>query len=80
MKNSELQLADRVCRLDDPSLGTSVVKQIENGVITFFRPYPHTGDFSWTGGVLCYVGIEQWTESVDDDRTDWHLLDRKALR
>lgn len=73
MKNSELQLADVISR---PTMnGIAVVKQIANGQITFFR-----ADFSWTGGVLCYVGIEEWSEDVDDDRNDSVLVSRKSLR
>lgn len=30
----------------------------EDGTVNLFRPYTHTADFSYTGGVICYVGIE----------------------
>ena len=80
MNNSELQIADKVYRERNPELGVSVVKQIKDGAITFFRPYPHTADFSYTGGVICYFGIEEWDEFVDDKRSDWVLVERKALR
>jgi hypothetical protein len=80
MNNSELQLADQVYRVRFPELGLSVVKQIKDGAITFFRPYPHTADFSSTGGVICYIGIEEWTEEADDTRNDWVLVARTTLK
>jgi hypothetical protein len=62
MKTFELQLADVV---DIGSMGsdgwnTAIVKQIEGDNVTLFRPYGTNADFSYTGGVLCYVGIEQY--------------------
>ena len=80
MNNSELKLADVVLREVHPELGISAVQQIKDGLITFFRPYPHTGDFSHTGGVTCYTGVETWTEAVDDNRSNWTLIQRKDIR
>lgn len=80
VRNSALQLADRVYRKDNPELGVSTVKQIKDGAITFFRPYTHTADFSYTGGVICYIGTEEWTEQVSDDRTEWVLVGREVLK
>ena len=77
MNNNELQLADRVTR--DNTLGVVTVKQIKNGQITFFRPYTHTADFSYTGGVICYVGVEEWSESVDI-HNNWTLVTRTPLK
>ena len=83
-KNSELQLADQVTRHD--TLGVVTVKQIKDGFITFFRPYTHTADFSHTGGVICYVGIEEWKEDVGKSSFygksggEWTLIDRKELK
>lgn len=78
MKNSELQLADVISR--PGTIGAVTVKQIEDGQIHFFRPYSVTADFSWTGGVLCYIGIEEWYEDLDNTRSDWTLVSRKVLR
>jgi len=78
VKYSELQLADVVV-LSEIVYGTATVKQIKDGTITFFRPYVHTEDFSYTGGVLCFVGIEEFTVSVDSGG-EVELLERKGLK
>lgn len=36
----------------------TVSKLNEDGTVNLFRPYTHTNDFSYTGGVICYVGVE----------------------
>lgn len=37
----------------------ATVSQVHaDGTVDLFRPYTHTADFSYTGGVICYVGIE----------------------
>lgn len=36
----------------------TVSKVHADGTVNLFRPYTHTADFSYTGGVICYVGIE----------------------
>ena len=77
MKQNELQLADQV--VDDKLLGICTVQKLTETEITFFRPYTHTGDFSYTGGVICYVGIEEWTDDRNRNR-DWKLITRKELR
>ena len=78
MNNSELQLADQVARHND--FGIATVKQITDSTVTFFRPYTVTADFSYTGGVICYVGIQTWNEERNDTRGDWTLIDRKPLK
>lgn len=78
MNNSELQLADTVTRQGTDGLVT--VKQLTDTDVTFFRPYTHTGDFSYTGGVICYVGIETWTEQRSPHVGAWTLVGRKALK
>jgi hypothetical protein len=65
---SELQLADCVEAFDGP-YGTAIVKKIEDGLITFFRPYGANASFSYTGGVICYMGIEEFTRSVTPRET-----------
>ena len=77
MLNSELQLADQVTR--DNINGVLTVKQIKDGMITFFRPYTHTNDFSYTGGVICYVGVEEWSEEIDRS-IESTLISRKSLK
>ena len=78
MLNSELQLADQLTRKG--TLGVVTVKQIKDNVITFFRPYTHTADFSYTGGVICYVGTEEWNEEIDRTVGDWTLVRRTPLK
>jgi hypothetical protein len=62
---AELQLADKV-RLahmkDDKAKGPYLVRQIDkvNGKVHLWRPYIHHADFSHTGGVIPYVGIEDF--------------------
>jgi|32_taG_2_1085360.scaffolds.fasta_scaffold46562_3 hypothetical protein len=82
---AEMQLADRVISTGvdgspDLSLGISTVKQIKDGVVTLFRPYTHTADFSCTSGVICYVGVEEYQLPLSDERRHWLLLQRKQLK
>lgn len=46
----------------------TVKKVNEDGTFVVFRPYVHTADFSYTGGIICYVGIEEYT--TDEDSVD----------
>lgn len=64
-KVSELQLGDIVEVFDD-AFGTAVINQIKDGSIHFFRPYGTSEDFSYTGGVIPYIGIETFTRPVTD--------------
>ncbi len=79
IKTSELQLADKIYSPDNYDLGNSVVKQIKEGMITLFRPYPITENFSYTGGVICSIGIDEYTICQDSDRK-WILISRKELK
>lgn len=54
----DLNLAD-IVRLFDGPYGFATVKQITTDVVVFFRPYVLTQDFSYTGGVICSIGIEE---------------------
>lgn len=57
VKITELGLGD-VVELFEGAYGSATVKQIKDSVLTFFRPYTHTAEFAYTGGVICYVGME----------------------
>jgi hypothetical protein len=62
----ELQVGDTV-RLDKGGYGpwmTAIVSKIENDLIHLFRPYGTTAGFRYTGGVICYIGIEQFTRPL----------------
>jgi hypothetical protein len=73
-----LQLADTV-NLGFGPWGNAVVTQIKNGTITLSRPYVHTADFSYTGGVIPYIGMETLTFN-QSSTTKYELLERKSLR
>lgn len=47
------------------SYATFTVVKIEENAIHVVRPYIHTSDFSYTGGVIPYVGMENFTLSPD---------------
>lgn len=80
IKTSELQLADVVAQHPVGDLWqTTLVTQVKDGKVHLFRPYGHTGDFSYTGGVIPYVGIETYKIEVDS-ATEWTLYERKELR
>ena len=67
VKQSELALGDTV-RLSpgcDP-FRDATVKQVADGCVTLFRPFVNTADFSYTGGVCCYIGIEEWKIPAND--------------
>lgn len=73
-----LQLADVIRRPGCESpYGCGTVKSIEDGHAIVFRPYVHTADFSYTGGVICYIGFEMYPVPMNDDI--WELLERKEL-
>jgi len=57
----DLKLGD-VVRLDMQAYGCATVRKInEDGTVIVFRPYIQTADFSYTGGVICYIGTEDFT-------------------
>jgi hypothetical protein len=62
LKTSELRLGDIVKAFPyDDAFSTATVERIDKGLVHFFRPYVHTNDFSYTGGVMCYVGVEHFS-------------------
>jgi hypothetical protein len=85
VKMSNLQIGDTVqdTRCTMP-FGTATVKNISkqegslNEYVTFFRPYVHTSDFKTTAGVICYVGIEEYTVPIVGD-SEYVLFERKRL-
>jgi hypothetical protein len=62
----DLELGDIVQILDGP-FGTAIVKAKQGLKVTFFRPYGVTADFTYTGGVICYTGVEEWTEEHQEN-------------
>lgn len=75
---SELCVGD-VIKLSHDPFGTAIVKNVTETEVTFFRPYGTTADFTHTGGVICYVGIEEF--SLPRSRSDkFHVYSRPSLR
>jgi hypothetical protein len=75
VKVSDLRLGDVVQCFDAP-WGTGIVKKIGEDGATIFRPYGTTADFAYSGGVLCYVGTEEYTVSRNSEIV---LYERKEL-
>jgi len=68
VKYSELRLRDVVdLESGDYSIAT-VVQITEDRGIKFFRPYVMTSDFSYTGGVIPYIGFEEFHTPVYKDK------------
>ena len=59
MPLSEVHLGDTVEIFDGP-YGTGIVNKIDDQV-HFFRPYAHGENWSYTGGIICYTGIETFS-------------------
>lgn len=51
----------------DNPFTSSVVTQVTEKEIRLFRPYATTADFTYTGGVIPYIGIEQYSVPLDTD-------------
>lgn len=78
---SDLVVGDTVVldTMIDSPYGACTVKQIRDGWVTFFRPYVHTDDFIYTGGVICYVGIEEWKAPRDHGGLYYKVLSSSNL-
>jgi len=57
---SDLALGD-IVRVFDGPFGDGVVRKITTSGAVIFRPYATTDDFSYTGGVIPYIGVEEFT-------------------
>lgn len=70
-----LMLGDRV-RLDGiDAYSDATVIDITDKEITLFRPYVQVSDFTYTGGLIPYIGIEKFNVWRDSD-TEVLLLHR----
>lgn len=80
----ELNLGDTIRPNDPNAYGDYMIKQIkqidDRVEITAYRPYAHHNDFSYTGGVICYVGIEEWTFTVGPTETFNRIIKAPPLR
>lgn len=79
IRTKEIQLGDVVSLFPDDPFSTAIVRQIKDGFIHLFRPYVTIADFSYTGGVIPYIGIEDYTISVDQDIAIT-LYERRTLK
>ena len=75
----ELRLADHVILDGVREWSTAIVKQIKDGQVTFWRPYGTNEDFSYTGGVICLMGLEEFTVGIDSSMT-YNVIRRQKLR
>lgn len=64
----DLVLGD-VVKVMEGAWGWATVVRIEEDVVHLFRPYVHVGDFSYTGGVLHYIGSETFSLIRDSGRS-----------
>lgn len=79
IKAKDLRLADVVD--DSPFIGgfhTAIVSKIKEETVRLFRPYGVTADFSYSGGVICYVGIEEY--EIPRDNSEIEVFLRKDLK
>jgi hypothetical protein len=77
-KESELALGDVVRRIgyDKAPWNTAVVVNVKGREVTMFRPYVVTSDFSYTGGIIPYIGTEKWSfEARDYGEPIWEVLE-----
>jgi hypothetical protein len=63
LNTNELQIGDTVCDAgyESEPWSTKIVKNVTEKEVTFFRPYGTTADFSCTSGVICYIGLEEYS-------------------
>jgi hypothetical protein len=62
VKAEELRLGDVVVSFEHGPYGHATVKRIyeDLGEVELLRVYVHSGDFSYTGGVICTIGYEEY--------------------
>lgn len=65
----DLVLGDKVNLLPGEPYGWATVVQITDEEVHMVRPYVHIGDFTYTGGVLNYLGNETVKVWAKSDRT-----------
>lgn len=80
VRPGELKLGDVVTdAVKHSPWGTAIVRRVTKDTVTFFRPYGVSEDFSYTGGVICYTGVEEFTINKSLDET-FTLVERKELK
>lgn len=84
MHVSELQVCD-VVHLpyvgEDPRISNPwsimIVKDIQGNVVTFWRCYGSMSDFSYSGGVICYTGVETYQAYRDHKDLYYYVHERR---
>jgi len=76
VSGSELRMGDVVDLGFSDGYSFATVKQIADDSIHFFRPYVHTADHTYTGGIHCYIGIENFSVWRFKETT-YRLVSRK---
>jgi len=80
---SELETGD-VCRMDctgeDREFDTCIVKQIDDSHVHFFRPYGHRERWSYSGGTICTIGIEEYRVERDSTSFKYFVYRRVDMR
>jgi hypothetical protein len=87
IKAKELQVGDVVRRAEDSAeesircdpWGTCIVKRIQDGQITLWRPYGTTTDVRYSFGVICLIGCEEFVLSTNRE-DGFYLIERKVLK
>lgn len=75
----DLQLGDVVDALPhDTPWSTATVTKITDDSVQFHRPYGHTEDWSYTGGVIFYTGLEVYTVPRNDKT--YYVYTRKEVK
>jgi hypothetical protein len=68
VKLSECSLGDVVRSvINNDAFADSTIINITPEFVTLFRPYVHTSDFTYTGGIIPYVGFEKWDAPLTMD-------------
>ena len=76
----KLQLADTVRLFDDGAFRDGVVTNIDDDYVYVERPYSHTADFSYTGGVIAYIGHENCKLPKEGNDRLYEVIYRKPLK
>jgi hypothetical protein len=66
MRAGDMELGDIVRTAADSFDHARVINKTDK-VVRLFRPYVRTSDFKYTGGVIPYIGIEEWEVEIDRD-------------
>jgi hypothetical protein len=61
----DLMLGD-IVQVFEGEWGTAIIKQIKDDCITFYRPYATHDGVSYTGGVICLMGLEVFSCPIND--------------